>query len=79
MLFNNEENLKSFPQIEVVGQLLNYKQNTKFLGVYIITKLNWRLHIQNVFNKARKWLNVLKIVHSLGVRTQKHCYIYLYL
>jgi len=52
MLFNNGENLKSFPQI--VGQLLNYKQNTKFLGVYIITKLNWRLHIENLFNKARK-------------------------
>ena len=29
MLFNNGENLKSLPQIELDGQLLNYKQNTK--------------------------------------------------
>ena len=55
MLFNNRENPKSLPQIELDGQLLNYKQNTKFLDVYIMTiKLNWRLHIKNVINKARK-------------------------
>ena len=52
--FNNRENPKSLPQIELDGQLLNYKQNTKFLGVYITTKLNWRLHIENLINKARK-------------------------
>ena len=56
-LFNNEENPKSLPQIELDGQLLNYKQNTKCLGVYITTKLKWRLHIENVINKARKRLN----------------------
>ena len=59
-LFNNGENPKSLPQIELDGQLLNYKQNTKFLGVYITTKLKWRLHIENVINKARKCLNFLK-------------------
>ena len=54
MLFNNGENLKNFPHIELDGHLLNYKQNTKFLGAYITTKLNWRLHIKNVITKARK-------------------------
>ena len=34
MLFNNGENPKSLPQIELDGQLLNYKQNKKFLGAY---------------------------------------------
>ena len=52
MLFDNGENPKSLPQIELDGQLLNYKQNTKFLGVYITPKLNWRLHIENLINKA---------------------------
>ena len=33
-LFNNGKTPKSLPQIELDGQLLNYKQNTKFLGVY---------------------------------------------
>ena len=67
MLFNNGENPKSLPQIELDGQLLNYKQNIKFLGVYLTTKLNWRLHIENLINlmnKARKRLNFLKIVNT---------------
>ena len=32
MHFNNGENPKSLPQIKPHGQLLNYKQNTIFLG-----------------------------------------------
>ena len=64
MLFNNGEISKSLPQIELDGQLLNYKQNTKFLGVYITTKLNWRLDIENVITKARKRLNFLKVVST---------------
>ena len=60
ILFNNGENPKSLPEIELDGQLLNYKQNTKFLVVYISTKLNWRLHIENLINKARKRLNFMK-------------------
>ena len=62
MLFNNGGNPKSLRQIELDGQLLNYKQNTKFLCVYITTKLNWRLHTENLINKARNQLNFLKIV-----------------
>ena len=60
MLFNNGENQKSLPQIELDGQLLNYK----LLYVYIATKLNWRLHIENLINKARKRLNFLKIIST---------------
>ena len=63
-LKKSKKNPKSLPQIELDGQLLNYKQNTKFLGVYITTKLNWRLHIENFINKARKQQNFLKIVNT---------------
>ena len=59
MLFNNGENPKSLPEIELDGQLLNYKQNTRLLGVYITTKLNWRLHIEHLMNQVRKRLNFL--------------------
>ena len=61
-LFNNGEDPKSLPQIELNGHLLNYKQNTKFWGVTI--KLSWRLHIENLITKARKRLNFLKIVST---------------
>ena len=63
-LFNNRENPKSLPQTELDGQLLNYKQNTKFWGVYITTKLNWRLHIEHLINRARKRLIFLKIIST---------------
>ena len=81
LFFNNGENPKCLPQKELDAQLLNYKQNIKFLGVYIITKLNWRLHIENLINKARKRLNFQKkqLAHSLGVRIQKRYYIYQFL
>ena len=32
--------------------------------MYVTTKLNWRLHIENLINKARKRLNFLKIVNT---------------
>ena len=78
MLFNNGENPKSLPQIELDRQLLNYKQNTKFLGVYITTKLNWRLHIDNLINKARKCLNFLKIVSTQSWSQDKKKLYYIY-
>ena len=39
MFFNNGETPKRLRQLELDGQILNYKQNTTFLGVYITTKL----------------------------------------
>ena len=66
VLFNNGENPKNVPQLEQNGQLLNYKQNTTFWGVYLTTKLNWRLHIENCITKARKntEFSILKIEAS---------------
>ena len=76
ILFNSGENPKSLPQLEQDGQILNYKQSTKFLVVYITTKLNWRLHIENLIENARKKLNVLNIVSSQpwcqGTKTSIH-------
>ena len=33
--------------------------------MYITTKLNWWLHIENLINKARKIPNFLRIVNSV--------------
>ena len=46
MLFNNGDYPKNLPQVKLDGQLLNYKQNTKFWSMCLTTKLNWRLHIE---------------------------------
>ena len=57
------------PQLELKAQILNYKQYTMFGCVSVTTKLNCRLHIDNLITEARKRLNFLKLVHRPGVRT----------
>ena len=70
LIMNNGESPKGLPELELDGKILNYKQNTKFLGVYIhTTKLNWRLHIKNVITKARKGL----FLKYKNVSTQPWC------
>ena len=71
--------MKILPQLELDGQLLIYKQNTKFWGVFLTTKLNWGPSIENVITKARTRQIFPNIARSLGVRTQNRYYIYLYL
>ena len=38
--FNNRENRETEPKLELDGQLLNYKYNTMFWGVFIYL-LSW--------------------------------------
>ena len=56
ILFNNGENPKRLPQLVLDGEILNYKKNTKFLGVCLTKTLNWRLHIEHLIAQARKRL-----------------------
>ena len=39
ILFNNGETPKRLPQLELDGQIVKYKQNTKFLGVCLTPKV----------------------------------------
>ena len=55
-LYNGEIPIFLFflPQLELDGQLLYYKENTKVFDVYLTTKLNWRLCTENLITKTRK-------------------------
>jgi ribonuclease HI len=64
ILFNNGENPKWLPVLKLNGLNINYSQCVKFLGVTLTSKLNWRKHIDMILNKARKRLNLLKIVST---------------
>jgi ribonuclease HI len=64
MLFNNGLNSKSLPKLYLDGVLLLYKQSVKFLGVYFTTKLKWKVHIEYLLTKARKRLNLLKVLNT---------------
>ena len=64
MLFNNGINPKHLPKLELDGTELVYKQQIKFLGVHMTPKLSWKLHIENLIIKARKGLNLIKVVNA---------------
>ena len=62
MFFNNGKNPSSLPKLHIEGTNLDYKQNTKFLGVFFTTNLSWKHHINYLLTKARARLNFLKII-----------------
>jgi len=62
MLFNNGENPKHMPKLELNGIELKYKQSVKFLGVCFTPKLNWKVHIEALITKAQQRLNLIKII-----------------
>ena len=62
MLFNNGMNPKCLPKLKLGDADLEYKKETKFLGVYFTTKLNWKTHIEYLLNKTRKRLYFLKVI-----------------
>ena len=72
MLFNNGMNPSYKPKITINGAILEYKTETKFLGVIFTPKLNWKNHIEYLLNKARQRLSLLKVISSLpwGQHTQ---------
>ena len=62
ILFNNGQNPQFLPKLYLDGILLTYQQSVKFLGVYFTSKLKWNLHIEHLLTKARKRLNLLKVI-----------------
>ena len=72
MLFNPGSAPNNLPTFKLNGEIIEYTQVAKFLGVNFTTKLTWNFHIQHILTKARKGLNVLKIIsrHPWGMDTE---------
>lgn len=64
VLFNSGVNPKILPEFHINGTRLQYTENMKFLGVFFNSKLNWSKHISHILTKARKALNLLKVIVS---------------
>ena len=65
ILFNAGEYPSNLPTFKLYDTPLIYKNNTKFLGLTLTSKLSWSLHIENILSKARKNLNIIKILSKL--------------
>jgi ribonuclease HI len=64
VLFNNGDNPNHLPILNMNGHILQYKDDVKFLGIYLTKKLNWKMHMNHLIGKIRKRLNFLKLVSA---------------
>ena len=64
MLFTNERQNYNI-NLKTGQNVLNQVNSTKFLGVFIDSKLSWNIHIQSLNNKVTKSLAVLYKVRKL--------------
>ena len=74
MLFTSGSNPDNMPEFKICGQSIEYKQTIKFLGVFLTSKLTWNVHLEHLLTKARKGINLLKLIskQSWGMNVQKH-------
>ena len=81
MLFSNKK-LKEdrLFEINIDGKLIDMVENTKFLGVYIDNKLNWKKHISHISGKVARGLGVIlkarRVLNSNSLKTLYFSFIY---
>ena len=61
--FLNSEN-DNTPRLWLRGELIEYKKTCKFLGITFDQKLTFNEHINDIVNRARKRLNLLKALRG---------------
>ena len=55
-----------FPPFVILNNTrIAHNTSTKFLGVYIDTKLSWKDHVGEVIRKSEKAINILRMISSL--------------
>ena len=61
MIFTKQKNvMNSTVPIEINGKIIKTVKSAKFLGLTWDQKLNWNLHVENVINKAKSKINLLR-------------------
>ena len=72
VLFNAGNNPQQLPVFTIDNKILMYKDSVKFLGVILTSKLSWNRHLDYISTKARKSINLLKVIcrQPLGMDTK---------
>ena len=81
MLFNNNNTrLNTNLQLKINGEIIDKVESTKFLGLHIDDKLNWKQHIDYVQNKLSKTASIMyRMRYILNENTLRTLYTSLYL
>lgn len=82
MLFSSKRNKPDNLCIKIDGSLIEEVEYTKFLGVYIDNKLNWKKHIAYISGKVSRGLGIMvkarKVLNADSLKTLYYSFIYPY-
>jgi hypothetical protein len=67
------------PQIKLGETLIQRTQSTKYLGVYLDEKLNWKIHIDHLVGKLRKLTSILHYMSQFISENDVHRIYYAYI
>ena len=64
MLFNSGPDPEPLPPFPIQNTNINYSNKIKFLGVTFTSRLKWFPHFEDLLNKGRKAINLIKVISS---------------
>ena len=80
MFFSSKRNSQNHFAIKIDGNDINQVEHTKFLGVFIDNKLNWKKHISYISGKVSRGLGVVlkarRVLNANSLKTLYFSFIY---
>ena len=80
MLFTNKRSAKPCISVDIDGDTIDAVEYTRFLGIYIDNKLNWKKHIAYISGKVSRGIGIIlkarKILNSDAMKTLYYSFIY---
>ena len=83
MIFTRKKTRPTDVQIEIDNEIISETKSSKFLGVHIDNKLNWKMHIDYVSGKIARGIGILikarKVLSNECMTNLYYAFIYPYL
>ena len=83
LIFGNKKERFDKVEITIDDKVISQEHSTKFLGVYIDDKLNWKKHIEHISKKISRGIGVLckarRMLNLCSLKTLYYSFIYPYL
>ena len=79
MLFGGRRTFQNLPNLYIYGNIIERKESTKFLGIFIDQKISWKSHADFIIGKLSRILGILgKINDLLTLSALKNLYLSLF-
>ena len=83
MVFSKKKTQRNELRLQIDGEAINEVYKTKFLGVIIDNKLNWKDHISNICGKIARWIGMIikarNYLNKNGLMALYYSFVYPYL